>query len=263
MKRLLIFTLVAFAYSGLSATGLIWKSNAWAGNDPMFSGFARDIVDGLNAANLASLPAGSGYGPPRIAVRTLNRGGSVTSDAESASYTRLMLAALQKRGNRRFTFIALDALDSLIRDIKVRGLPASETKARIRDLRANAQADVLVAGTVVNGKDGQTLSYQAISTSTGELLASTAIEPLRPETHPTLARSDFAPTRARHRSSVEEVEQLLFDKGYDPGPVDGYLTAKTRQALRAYQLDSALPVNGRLTRRVVGNLRRDTRGAVF
>ena len=56
---------------------------------------------------------------------------------------------------------------------------------------------------------------------------------------------------------------MLFERGYDPGPVDGYLTPETREALRAYQLDSALPVNGRLTRRVVENLRRDSRGLIF
>ena len=59
--------------------------------------------------------------------------------------------------------------------------------------------------------------------------------------------------------TVSEAEELLWEHGYDPGPVDGVITGKTRKALEAYQADSALPVNGRLTRRVVENLRRDTR----
>jgi hypothetical protein len=256
MKRLLILALAAFVSSGLFA-------EAWAANDRMFSGFARTIVDGLNAAKLSSLPANGGYGAPRIAVRTLNRDGGVTPDAESAGYTRRMLAALQKHGGRRFAFIALDALDGLIRDIKAQGLPDDEADARIRELRANARADVLVAGTVANGVDGPTLSYQAVSTSTGELLASTPVEPLRPLIRSAPARANPAPALGRHRTSVAEAEQLLVERGYDPGPVDGYLTPETREALRAYQLDSALPVNGRLTRRVVENLRRDSRGLIF
>ncbi|MGB0682352.1 MAG: peptidoglycan-binding domain-containing protein [Magnetovibrionaceae bacterium] len=67
------------------------------------------------------------------------------------------------------------------------------------------------------------------------------------------------PRPADYRPRVDEAEQLLARKGYDPGPVDGVMTRQTRKALRAYQSDSALPINGRLTRQVVENLRRDRR----
>jgi len=271
MKRLLIFSLAALVSSGLFATGIGWKSDARAGNDRVFSGFARSIIAGLNTAKMASLPANSGYGSPRIVVRTVDRDTGATSGTTSAAYTRRMLAALQKHGNGRFTFVALDALDGLIRDIRAAGLPAGETNARISELRVNAQADILVAGTVAAEPDGPYLSYQAVSTSTGELLASTSIEPLRaliqpitrPPVRPTVARSNAVPIQSRHSTIIEEAEQMLSEKGYDPGPIDGYLTAETRAALRAYPLDSALPVNGRLTRRVVDNLRRDSRSMTF
>ena len=62
-----------------------------------------------------------------------------------------------------------------------------------------------------------------------------------------------------YRPMVEETERLLANLGYDPGPVDGVLTWKAREALRAYQADSALPINGRMTRQSVENMRRDTR----
>jgi peptidoglycan hydrolase-like protein with peptidoglycan-binding domain len=67
------------------------------------------------------------------------------------------------------------------------------------------------------------------------------------------------PLPARSRPTVLEAEGLLLDLGYDPGLVDGVLTDQTREALRAYQRDSALPVNGRMTWRAVENMRRDTR----
>ena len=67
------------------------------------------------------------------------------------------------------------------------------------------------------------------------------------------------PVPSDRHPTVLEAERLLFDLGYDPGPVDGVLTGETRTALRAYQRDSALPINGRMTWRVVENMRRDTR----
>jgi hypothetical protein len=256
MLRLLPLALAVFI-----ATSSLGTSDAQANNDQPFNSLARTIMDGLNSAAVDSLPANNGYGPPRIAVRTVGRD-STTNEA-TEDYTQRMLTALQHQTRGRFTFVALDSLDRLILDIKAEDLSPADSKARIRDLRANARADVLVAG-VLRKSDGETsLSYQAINTDTGALLASTAIKRINPFT-PSNSTPIRTPGRpGRYRATVQEAEQLLVDKGYDPGPIDGYMTPKTRQALRAYQLDSAMPVNGRLTRRVVNNLRRDTRSVTF
>ena len=40
---------------------------------------------------------------------------------------------------------------------------------------------------------------------------------------------------------TRRVQQALRDKGYDPGPVDNSMGAKTKSALRAYQKDNGLP----------------------
>ena len=45
---------------------------------------------------------------------------------------------------------------------------------------------------------------------------------------------------------VKEVQQTLRDRGYSPGPIDGRLGSRTREALRQYQKDENLPVTGRL-----------------
>lgn len=250
MKRLFIIALALF----VTTTSVVH-----AANDRLFDGLAKDIVSGLSNASLESLPANSGYGPPRIAVRTLNRDNEAVSDKTAAAYTRRMLTALQAQAKGQFRFVALDALDNLILNIKAESLSAEEQSARIADLRANARADVLVAGFVRNDDGDTSIAYQAINTDTGELLASSTIKTVQP-------KMVFAPPvrpKGRYRPNVEDAEQILADKGYDPGPIDGYMTPETRDALRAYQLDSALPVNGRLTRRVVKNLRRDTRADIF
>jgi len=247
----------------LLLVGIAPLGAAQAATDRLFAGFAGTVLEGLNAAPVESLPANNGYGAPRIVVRTIGGG----SPDISASYNRRMLRALQTGAKGRFSFVALDALDRLILDIKAEKLTVRETDARIRDLRINARADILVAGTVNRQNGETTLSYQAINTETGALLASTTARPVTTQTRaPKFPKPAIVQAQRRndgYRPTVEEAERLLLEKGYDPGPVDGYMSAKTRTALRRYQHDSALPMNGRLTRKVVNNLRRDTRNAAF
>jgi S1-C subfamily serine protease len=44
-----------------------------------------------------------------------------------------------------------------------------------------------------------------------------------------------------------EVQQLLADLDYDPGPVDGVIGPQTRAAVRAFQADAGLPVDGEIS----------------
>ncbi|MBO6518404.1 MAG: peptidoglycan-binding protein [Rhodospirillales bacterium] len=180
-----------------------------------------------------------------------------------------MLSALRNESKGRFKFIALGSLGNVIAAIQAQNLPADEQAARIRALRANAQADILVHGTVRTDGGVETLSYDAVSIESGELLASTGAVALGPQIPPLFAdngRGVLPPAQVvsksvtgRYRPTVEEAERLLAEKGYDPGPVDGVMSPETRQALSDYQRNSALPVNGRMTRQTVENLRRDTR----
>jgi TPR repeat protein/S1-C subfamily serine protease len=43
------------------------------------------------------------------------------------------------------------------------------------------------------------------------------------------------------------LQQRLADLGYDPGPVDGAVGPRTRAAIRAFQADAGLPVDGRIS----------------
>lgn len=47
-------------------------------------------------------------------------------------------------------------------------------------------------------------------------------------------------------SHVKEVQQALKDKGYDPGPIDGVMGAKTKEALKSFQSASNLSATGTL-----------------
>jgi S1-C subfamily serine protease len=50
------------------------------------------------------------------------------------------------------------------------------------------------------------------------------------------------------------VQQRLTDLGYDPGPVDGVVGARTRTAIRVFQADVGLPVDGQVSDRLIAAL---------
>jgi S1-C subfamily serine protease len=65
------------------------------------------------------------------------------------------------------------------------------------------------------------------------------------------ARSEGALERRaeieRRASRNRAVQQRLGDLGYDPGPVDGVVGPSTRAAIRAFQADAGLPVDGEIS----------------
>lgn len=51
---------------------------------------------------------------------------------------------------------------------------------------------------------------------------------------------------AARSDDVKKVQQALKDKGQDPGPIDGVMGAKTKEALRAFQQQQGLKATGTL-----------------
>jgi peptidoglycan hydrolase-like protein with peptidoglycan-binding domain len=59
--------------------------------------------------------------------------------------------------------------------------------------------------------------------------------------------SDMSSTGKRGGSAnIKDVQQALKDKGHDPGPVDGAMGARTREALKSFQSASNLKPTGTL-----------------
>lgn len=259
----------AFALALLAVSVVVWATLGPASaavSDRTVDALASEIMRGLNTADFDAVPAGSGYAQPTIAIKAFaDEGGPV--EAADANYIndRLMMA-LQRQARGRFRFVARDAVGDLIADMDATTEPGVARDARLRDLQANLRADILIRGTIHQTGRGPVLSYQAVASETGVLFATTTPvtisnpvpTPVRFGDVRTVQESTGPATFDRH-PTVLEAERMLADLGYDPGPVDGVLTAQTRDALRDYQGDSALPVNGRMTWRVVENMRRDTR----
>ena len=51
-------------------------------------------------------------------------------------------------------------------------------------------------------------------------------------------------------SAIASTQSRLRDLGYDPGPIDGIMGPKTRAAIRQYQRDNSLAVDGRSSSRL-------------
>jgi peptidoglycan hydrolase-like protein with peptidoglycan-binding domain len=67
--------------------------------------------------------------------------------------------------------------------------------------------------------------------------------------------------RAEAPPSVLEVQRLLDEQGYDPGPVDGVFGDRTARAIRSYQTNNGLPVTGRVSAGLLQRLRAPARDA--
>ena len=228
-----------------------------AANDRTFQEIATEILTGLDGANADQFPATSGYGAPTIAIRPFVAS-EVPIDVETANgYNRALLATLQKQAAGRFQFVSREMTGKLIDDIRSSGLSPDDTDRRIADLKINTRADILISGNISLDDKGPVLSYQALSAQTAHVFVTTLPRDIGLNT--TIVAIKGNPSLNGYSAIVAEAESLLLDLGYDPGPIDGHMTRETRDALRDYQVNSALPVNGRMTRRVVDNMRRDTR----
>jgi rare lipoprotein A len=58
--------------------------------------------------------------------------------------------------------------------------------------------------------------------------------------------SPVAPAPARTEDQIKQAQEALKMEGFHPGPVDGVVGRRTRQALRAYQAREGLPQTGGL-----------------
>ncbi len=63
------------------------------------------------------------------------------------------------------------------------------------------------------------------------------------------------PRTVSDRASLTEIQQLLTDLGFDPGPVDGRVGNKTNTAIRLYQATLGLKVDGEPTDHLLAHLR--------
>ncbi|MDJ0949289.1 MAG: peptidoglycan-binding domain-containing protein [Alphaproteobacteria bacterium] len=59
-------------------------------------------------------------------------------------------------------------------------------------------------------------------------------------------------------SGVKQIQSGLIQLGYDPGPADGYHGAKTSAAIREYQKNNGLLVDGRASPELLNHINENT-----
>jgi peptidoglycan hydrolase-like protein with peptidoglycan-binding domain len=85
----------------------------------------------------------------------------------------------------------------------------------------------------------------APAASTGSVAATNGAPPAKPSS---TATSD----------TVKQVQQILADLGYAPGPIDGTLGDETERAVSAFQRDRKIAQNGRITPELLREIKRVT-----
>jgi peptidoglycan hydrolase-like protein with peptidoglycan-binding domain len=70
-----------------------------------------------------------------------------------------------------------------------------------------------------------------------------------------LANIEQSDKRKVSQGDIQEIERRLDRRAYRPGRVDGIADTQTASAIRAYQTDADLPVNGRPSRALLEHLR--------
>ncbi|MCK5167422.1 MAG: lytic murein transglycosylase, partial [Rhodospirillaceae bacterium] len=69
--------------------------------------------------------------------------------------------------------------------------------------------------------------------------------------------STLGPRDAKSLSFVqsEQLQQLLIDAGYDPGPADGIIGSKTKDAIRSYQKDRGMVPDGHPSLEILSHIK--------
>lgn len=86
------------------------------------------------------------------------------------------------------------------------------------------------------------LTVIALATSGCESLLGGAVDPT-------------ASTEPATREEIVEVQAILTEKGYAPGPADGMMGPRTTAAIKQYQTDSGIFVNGMATQGLLAHLK--------
>ena len=66
--------------------------------------------------------------------------------------------------------------------------------------------------------------------------------------------SQAAPPPSNLNQGVVSLQSQLAARGYDPGPIDGMMGERTRAAIRAYQRDRQMQVDGQVSQALVASL---------
>ena len=258
VRRVLAAGMLALAAAAQGAAG-------YAADRAEVRDIVSDLMAGLDAAPMSAVPSNGAF--DKVTVKLAEHPSGADGDPSIAravrSVTVQVAGVMQQRAGDRYRFVSTQAHNALLADLQ--NGDAGDRDRVAAELAARGKPDILIQPVVFGDAGSRSLFYQAIGTHAGDILATTRAVRIQsrpvPEDKPILAAAVLTSggSDGVFRPVALEAERLLLARGYDPGTIDGYIDDGLRRALRAYQRDSALMPNGRLTWETVENLRRDRR----
>ena len=106
--------------------------------------------------------------------------------------------------------------------------------------------------------DSQIREIEAMATLVPESTETVANAPApRSTTKTKAAKASVTPQSTYDKAMVSEIQRLLTELGYDPGPADGLMGRRTGQAIAAYQREQGLTPDGKPDSGLLAVLRED------
>lgn len=90
-------------------------------------------------------------------------------------------------------------------------------------------------------------SHSSHSSGSGGTYRYTPAYTPQPVSSPPTAPARLLPSADQLQLMIMRVQAALFARGYDPGAIDGEMSAKTKEALKLFQAAHGLPANAKMT----------------
>jgi hypothetical protein len=139
--------------------------------------------------------------------------------------------------------------------------PATASRG-LRRIAAVVALSLLATGCVQVGEFLKSTGEWLGSGDTQEVEEPVVVETAPPavEPEPEPAPASPPPPRALTKNELRQVQKLLAELGYNPGPADGLIGPKTRDAIRNYRADQGYDEGAPVTTEVLARLKADIHG---
>lgn len=183
------------------------------------------------------------------------------NDGVLSAKTALAIGAYQRDNHLPETGKATDALLKHI----VLGEPGFDDRPAAPGKAAPTKAPVSASGQ--SASDLKTATVRTVEIKTVKVrptrIPVAAPEPTPaqkpiPAQKPPPAAQKAPPAKASQPAGIKEVQQVLADLGYTPGPIDGTSGSETRKAVSAFEKDRGLKPSGEISPKLLGELKRIT-----
>ena len=257
----------ALVFIGMGSFSMVAPASAKLIYDhKIFETFANDLMNGLKQTNMEEISRISSHGRLSVSIAPImlkNRGNRLVTPEMANNLNVFLLAALMEKSRMKFRFQINqpdEFMDNSLCNSGSNNFKCTESNNFHSTDAAPSQADIIISGRLIVNDGRGSLSYLAIAPKTGLILAASTPQKIIVRNLGYMQRD----TRQRRNTNTDNNEYLdpiryqifqlqrsLNRLGYRPGKKNGYLTPKTRNAIRSYQWHHDLVVTGIFSRKLL------------